>query len=180
LGGIAWNIHARKLMVTKRLNMLIAVVVLAALIAVIIYQQMRIGRFAAEGAVLREQIQQQASVQSEPQKPAKLQPGEEMRSNSAPSLTGEPFNQLLRLRGEVGVLRRQLAEVVVREASQQTQFQGMVKQVDSIKGDAAREMTRADIYESSEEKMLTIARNTLGDLASVVEIERETSLRNQQ
>jgi hypothetical protein len=180
LGGIAWNIHPRKLMVTKRLKMLIAAVVLAALIAVIIYQQMRIGRFAAEAAVLREQIQQQASVQSEPQKPAKLQPGEEMRSNSAPSLTGEPFNQLLRLRGEVGVLRRQLAEVVAREASQQTQYQGMVKQVDSIKGDAAREMIRADIYESSEEKMLTIARNTLGDLASALDMPEAVSKRSSE
>ena len=155
--------------------MLLAVVGLVALAAVIIYQQTRIDRLAAEAAMLREQIQPQASVQKEPEEPTKPPPGEEMRSNSVPSLTGEPFNQLLRLRGEVGVLGRQLAEVVAREASQQTQYQGMVKQVDSIKGDAAREMIRADIYESSEERMLSIARNTLGDLASALDMPEAVS-----
>ena len=155
--------------------MLIAAVGLVALAAIIICQQTRIGRFAAEAAMLREQIQQQASVQTEPERPAKPQPGEEMRSNSVPPLTGEPFNELLRLRGEVGVLRRQLAEVVAREATQQAQYQGMVKQADSIKGEAASEMVRADIYESSQGKMLTIARNTLGDLASALNIPEAVS-----
>jgi len=91
--------------------MLIAAVGLVALAAIIVYQQTRIDRFAAEAAMLREQVQQQASVKNEPEGPTKPQPGEEMRSNSIPSLAGEHLSELLRLRGEVGVLRRQLAEV---------------------------------------------------------------------
>ena len=90
--------------------MLIAAVGLVALAAIIIYQQTSIDRFAADAAMLREQVQQQASVKNEPEGPTKLQPGEEMRSNSIPSLPGEQLNELLRLRGEVGVLRRQLAK----------------------------------------------------------------------
>jgi hypothetical protein len=162
-------------MVMKRLKMLIAAVGLVALAAIVIYQQTRIDRFAAEAAVLREQVQRLASVPSAPERPTKPQPGEEMRSNSVPSLSGAQFSELLRLRGEVAVLKGQRAEVVVREASQQTQYQDVVTQLVSVKGEAASEMRRAAFNEDREAKLLVTAQNTLGALASALNVPESVS-----
>jgi hypothetical protein len=90
------------------------VVGLAAAIAVIIYQQARIDRLAAEAALLREQVRPQAPFRDERNEGAKPEPSDESRSNSVGSLTGEQSQEMLRLRGEVGVLRRQLAEALAQ------------------------------------------------------------------
>jgi hypothetical protein len=98
----------------KGLKTLIAAVGFIALAAALIYQQTRIARLAAEAALLRAQIQQQTSVPTEAERPTKPGPGPEVRPNSVPALSEAQFHELLRLRGEVGVLRAQLAETAQR------------------------------------------------------------------
>lgn len=83
-----------------------------ALAAILICQQTKIERLAAEAATLRAQIQKQAPAQNEVEQPARPEPSQEMRPNSVSPLTKGQFHELLRLRGEVGVLRAQLAEAV--------------------------------------------------------------------
>ncbi len=98
----------------KGLKMLIAAVGLIALAAILICQQTKIERLAAEAATLRAQIQQQEPAQNQVEKTAKPEPSQEMRPNSVSPLTEGQFHELLRLRGEVGVLRAQLAEAARR------------------------------------------------------------------
>jgi hypothetical protein len=100
--------------VMRALKMFIAAVGLVAAGATVIYQQARIDRFAAEAATLQKQVQQPGSVQNQAGRPTRPQPSQEMGSNSVAALTGGQFSELLRLRGEVGILRAQLAEAAKR------------------------------------------------------------------
>jgi hypothetical protein len=85
------------------------------------------------------------------------------------------MHELLRLRGQVGVLRDQLDEAVAREGSQRTQYQIMSGQLDSVKREAAEAMVRAAVSQNSEEKMLAIAQNTLGALAPALNVPEPVS-----
>jgi len=98
----------------KDLKMLIAAVGLIALAAVLICQQRRIDHFAAQTVMLREQLQQAESAQNQAETPVRPQPSQDMRPDSVRSLTEGQFSELLRLRGQVGVLRAQLAEAAQR------------------------------------------------------------------
>ena len=98
----------------KGLKMLIAAVGLIALAAILICQQTKIERLAVEAARLQAQIQQQEPAQNEVERPARPEPSQEAGANSVPSLTEGQFRELLRLRGEVGLLRTQLAEAARR------------------------------------------------------------------
>jgi hypothetical protein len=101
-------------MVMKGLKMLIAAVGLIALAAVLFYQQTRIDRFAAQAVMLREQLQQAESAQNQAEAQVRPQPIQDKRPDSVPSLTEGQFSELLRLRGQVGILRAQLAEAAQR------------------------------------------------------------------
>jgi hypothetical protein len=94
--------------------MFIAVVGLVAVAAIVVYQQARIDRLAAEAAMLRKQGQQPGSVQTQAGRPSRPQPSRETGSNSVAALTDGQFSELLRLLGEVGVLRARLAEAAER------------------------------------------------------------------
>ena len=98
----------------KDLKMLIAAVGLIALAAVLFYQQTRIDHFAAQAVMLREQLQQAESAQNQAEAQVRPQPIQDMRPDSVLSLTEGQFSELLRLRGQVGVLRAQLAEATQR------------------------------------------------------------------
>ncbi len=78
-------------------------------------------------APLLEQVQQLQQECSEARtRLASLEPG--IRSNSTGSLSGEQFRELLRLRGTVGVLRRQLAEA----GEQVSNFEARVQAFEGI------------------------------------------------
>ena len=98
----------------KKLKMLLVALGFIALAAILICQQTKLERLAAEAATLREQLQQQAPAQNEVEQPARPEPSQEMRPTSVSSLPEGQFHELLRLRGEVGVLRAQLAEAARR------------------------------------------------------------------
>ena len=87
----------------RRLKIAAAAVVVFALTAIIISQQAQVRRLVAEGTVLREQLAQAVSAQ-EKHDPVATAEGPARDSSQ------EQFRELLRLRGEVGVLRGQLAE----------------------------------------------------------------------
>ncbi len=128
----------------KGLKMLIAAVGLIALAAIFISQQMRIERLAAEAAMLREQIRQQTSAQGEAEGPARPEPRQEIRASSAPSLTEGQFRELLRLRGEVGVLRAQLAEAA-QHAGNYTMRQHNAEPATQMNGDSAPKLSELPI-----------------------------------
>jgi len=96
---------------------------LVAVVAIFAWQQARIDRFAAETAMLRAQVERQAALLEESKVRERPQPGEEIRSNSVSALPQEQFRELLRLRGEVGVLRRQLAEMSEQASRDRSQPQ---------------------------------------------------------
>jgi hypothetical protein len=127
-------------MIMKGLRMLIAAVGLIALAAILICQQTRIERLAAEAARLREQVQQQASREHEAERPTRPEPSQGTRPNSVPSLTEEQFHELLRLRGEVGVLRAQLAETA-QHAHDHTMRQRDAGPVAQMDGDSAPKLS---------------------------------------
>ena len=79
---------------------------LAAFVVVILYQREKIDSLAAETVMLHQQLEQQASLGKDSS--AVTEPQIADGSNSTPSLPEEQLRELLRLRGEVGVLRRQL------------------------------------------------------------------------
>jgi hypothetical protein len=81
-------------------------VVLLALAIALLWQQARINRLTAEATDLRVQLGQAAPTPEENRQLANFQP-----STDHPSAQ-EQFGELLRLRGEVGVLRRQLADAL--------------------------------------------------------------------
>lgn len=118
----------------------LAAVGLIALAAIVIRQETKIKCLAVEAARLREQIQQQALAQNEVQKPATPEPSREMRPNSVSSSTEGQFHELLRLRGEVGVLRAQLAEAA-RHADTGTMRQRDAGPVAQMDGDNAPKLS---------------------------------------
>jgi len=122
----------------------------------------------------REQLQQQASVKNESEGPSKTQSGEETRSNAVASLPAEQLSELLRLRGKVGVLRRQLAEVAAREASERTQYQHSAQEMD------ANLIKRAALLADDEAKLCVVITNSLRALASEFNVPETVSQMNSE
>lgn len=108
-------------MIATWLKLLAWLTGLFGVVAIIAWQQTRIGRFAAEAARLRQQVERQAALLEESKAGNKPQPRVETRSDSVSSLPEEQFRELLRLRGEVGVLRRQLAETSEQASRERSQ-----------------------------------------------------------
>jgi hypothetical protein len=94
--------HNRGLTI-RRLKIAAAAIVVFALTAIIISQQAQVRGLVAEGTVLREQLAQAVSAR-EKHDPVATAEGPSQDSSQ------EQFRELMRLRGEVGVLRGQLAE----------------------------------------------------------------------
>lgn len=86
-------------------------VVLLMLALALMWQQARIRHLTAEAADLRVQLGQAVLPPRENGQLANVQ------QSTDPPLAQEQFRELLRLRGEVGVLRRQLAEAVKPESA---------------------------------------------------------------
>ncbi len=116
--------------------MFVVPVGLVAVGATVIYQQARLERLAAETATLRKQVQQPEAVQGQAERPTGPQPSQEMGSNSVAALSGGQLNELLRLRGEVGILRAQLAEAAKRadDNAMRQQYSGRATEVNGLGG----------------------------------------------
>ena len=96
----------------RAIKIVAAVVLLLALTGLVIWQQARLKHLAAQSAALREQLAQAILAQEQSERLAKLQQNPGQHSDEAPP------PELLRLRGEVGVLRRQLAEALKSDSTQ--------------------------------------------------------------
>lgn len=89
---------------------------LAALFAAVIWQQTCIGQLKAEAEALRGQVGQAPSVRDQrsetasPRQEPKPPRAAEPQPDSNQTLPEDQFRELLRLRGQVGVLKAQLAE----------------------------------------------------------------------
>jgi hypothetical protein len=75
----------------------------------LVVQHESLVKLREENQSLRLHIEQQASLFDEREGQAKPQPSDGMRSNSITALPEQQFHELLRLRGEVGNLRVQVA-----------------------------------------------------------------------
>jgi hypothetical protein len=106
----------RRLVVGKGIALLITFV---GLLGLVLWQEVRITLLTEEIAVLRRQAQRAALPRELEEGHTVSQAGHELRSNAPPSWSGEPSHELLRLRGDVGVLRAQLEESQERAASLQ-------------------------------------------------------------
>ena len=82
---------------------LVSVLVLG-LVGVVVWQEQRANGLIAEASALRSQVAQTVSVREEGERLAKPQ------TSSAELLNQDQLRELMRLRGEVGVLRSELAE----------------------------------------------------------------------
>jgi len=97
---------------------LVVVAGLGVFVVVVVYQRESINALTAETAMLRQQVQQQVAVSK--QSNDQIEPLGADGSNSTPSLTEEQSRELLRLRGQVGVLRRQLADTLAQAVNEQS------------------------------------------------------------
>ena len=99
-------------MATPRLKVVATLIGFVALAVVIIWQQRRIDCLTGGTAILPEQVEPQAPLRSGSERQANPPSKGEEPSKPIASLSEAQFRELLRLRGEVGVLRSQLAESV--------------------------------------------------------------------
>jgi hypothetical protein len=110
-GAVSWS----KLMVrSKGITLLIAFV---GLVGFVLWQQARITVLKEQITVLTRQAEQAALSHEMEDNDTVSQASHELRSNAPPSWLGEPSRELLRLRGDVGVLRTQLEESQERAAT---------------------------------------------------------------
>ena len=91
--------------------------VMGALAGLVFWQQGRMKSLTAESVALREQLTQAFAGPNQPASPPVLGDTVDQRSPSAPSA------ELLKLRGEVSLLRHQLAEVSKSTNSPQSDMQ---------------------------------------------------------
>lgn len=106
-------------MLRKPLRFSVAVA-LGILFCAIIYQRERIGRLEA---MLQERTQQRTVLRDQRDDAAISAEKDNSRLNPSGSATADQSRELLRLRGEVSVLKRQLAEVVDHASKDQAQQQ---------------------------------------------------------
>jgi hypothetical protein len=85
-------------------------IVVAGAVTPLVVQHESIVKLRDENQSLRSHAEQQAPLLDRRESQAKPQPSDEMRSNSTAVLEEKPSVELLRLRGQVGVLRRELAD----------------------------------------------------------------------
>ncbi len=96
------------------------VLVVGALIVSTLCQQARIKRAVAEAAMLREQLRQEIALE-EKRSAGEPERGDATQPDAAESARAEEHRELLRLRGEVTVLRRQLDEARANSARAEQQ-----------------------------------------------------------
>jgi hypothetical protein len=140
-----------------------------ALVAITVWEQERIAYFEMEIAALRQQIEQQMPAGDESKKWAATQVAEQNLSNSTLVLAEKPPPDLLRLRGEVGVLRQELAE-----ERQNGLKAGTNLQLRLIQADATR-IRGASRWSDEQEKVLYVARQNLEALASALNVPTDIS-----
>lgn len=93
-------------------------VMMVTLLGILIWQQTRIERLKAEAEILRRQVALAPSLTDQSDPPTSPQPGptpppiSEPQPPSNQSLSEDQSRELLRLRGQVGILRGELAEAV--------------------------------------------------------------------
>jgi hypothetical protein len=148
----------------------VAVVVpVLALSSLALWQQARIKALTAESAGLREQLAEAASAREESEQLLKLQ------GKSGEGSGDSPQPELLRLRGEVGVLRRQLDEAVratvTQRATPNTAEVGSAAQTPPA---GSEEMTAAVAQLTgrltAQKEELGAAKQKVGDLAATLGI----------
>jgi hypothetical protein len=145
-------------------------VVLLALAMTLLWQQGRISRLTAEAADLRVQLGQAVSPPRENGQLANVQP-----STDQP-LAQEQFRELLRLRGEVGVLTSQLAEAVKPDSAPKVASK-IAELEPSAQPEARRKAALAalDATLRAQEQKVDAAKQKVADLLVALNIPQDVS-----
>ncbi len=146
-------------------------VVFFGLSGVIIWQQVRVKRLEAESAGLREQLAQAvASVREEQEQVDKPQPSVGQRPDEDRS------SELLRLRGEVTVLRRQLAEAARPESAPRSATR--IGQLEPLAQPEARpkpDLAALDAHLAAQEQKLDTLKQKVAGLLAALSVPQEVS-----
>jgi len=146
-------------------------VVFFGLSGVIIWQQVWVKRLGAESAGLREQLAQAvASVREQQAQVDKPQPGVRQRPDEDRS------SELLRLRGEVTVLRNQLAEAV--KAGSAPKLASKTGQLEPpVESEAGRKpgLAALDAHLTAQEQKLEAAKQKIAGLLATLSIPQDVS-----
>jgi hypothetical protein len=150
------------------------VVPILALTSLALWQQARIKALTAESAGLREQLAEAMPAREESERLLKLQGKRGEGSGDSP----QP--ELLRLRGEVGVLRRQLDEAVraavTQRATPNTTELGPVAQTQAAGSEqTAAAMAQLTAQLTAQKEKLVAARQKVADLAGTLGIPQDIS-----
>ena len=143
-GALVRPVGLGELMI-RIVSLVAAIAAAGALVAVIIWQQSRIGHLEAEAAGLRERLELQAEPHGPAGKTAEVVASVGLQSNAAPTLSGEQERELLRLRGEMGVLRRQLAQTLQQAPKEQAEHPPSAHEADT--------WTEADLNERQRQSL---------------------------
>lgn len=150
------------------------VILVLALTSLALWQRARIKALTAESAGLRERLAEAMSAREESERLLKLQGRRDEGSGASP----QP--ELLRLRGEVGVLRRQLAEAARAAATQRATPIATELESPAQTQPAGSEQMAASVAEltaqlTAQKKKLVAARQKVADLASTLGIPQDIS-----
>jgi len=145
-------------------------VLLSALAMALLWQQARISRLMAEAVDLRVQLGQAISPLKENGQLANVQPSTDQH------LAREQFRELLRLRGEVGVLRRQLAEALKPDSALRVASKTMELEP-SAQPEARRKagLVALDARLRAQEQKVDAAKQKVADLLVALNVPKEVS-----
>jgi hypothetical protein len=134
-----------------------------ALVALIIWQHSRIGNLESEAAKLQKRLEVQAEAHEQATKTTEFGASVGFQSNAAPILSVEQEGELLRLRGEVGVLRAELTQALQQGAKEKPEYLPPAQET--------RTWTEVDLNEAQRQSLAEwTARLTTGN--SVSDIDR--------
>src|ERR1039458_2371979 len=151
-----------------------AIIIFLALGIALLWQQVRVNRLAAESAGLRAQLGRAVPPPAQSSQVANVQPSTDQTS------TPEQFRELLRLRGQVGMLRSQLEEAIkanraekppAKTAEPEPSAQPLAKTAESeASAEGKSDLATSDALLKAQEQALHAATQKLADVLAALDI----------
>ena len=147
-----------------------AVVVFLGLSGIILWQYVQLRQLTAESNGLRQRLAQAATVQEQHGRMDTVPPSEGQRSDQQPS------SELLRLRGEVTVLRRQLADTAKPNSTPTgAPKAGPSEPLTQPRAQAKSSLAAMDAHLATQEQKLEVARQKVAGLLATLSIPQDVS-----
>ncbi|HYG34434.1 MAG TPA: hypothetical protein VEC99_06595 [Clostridia bacterium] len=153
----------------SRLKLAAMLVTFATLVGIVIWQLTQIGSYKAQTAALKEQLEQTAAARLIRENQVKPQPNLQPSANPTASLPQDQFRELLRLRGDVGVLKQRLSEALQRTANAESQQQHSATLLDlKLKCEVAKQYVQ-------EQSLVNTVKVALEELRSALNVPEEVT-----